>query len=199
MRAEQQIRFDDIADKEPGDFGLYQALQTGNTYIDKLLSYGGRRIVVPARYLQGTQDYSEYSPTKTSRIDKILEKYGSEYIDQHPLITCALFHKNFCDIAIIDGHHRKRRGPLYGINEFSSLVVPPSALMYLINDLQGSVVISEDEIVEYYSNAIIKAKESFLHRNWSGLNRKGPGILGQSVMGVSTIDDLISMFSCNHN
>jgi len=104
---------------------------------------------VPRHCFFGTQPLSEYSKKKREGIEELFREKGLEFLKQNPVIACALplkrntpnldFYQNpagVYQLALLDGHHRVRYAPLYGINVIPTVILSLSqtAKMYNKND-----------------------------------------------------------------
>lgn len=83
---------------------------------------GRQEVAIPLYYLHGRQPAEEYDRKKTLAIKKDLERYGLSYLRRYPILTCGIPTINGLQIVIIDGHHRARYSPKYGIYAVPSLI-----------------------------------------------------------------------------
>lgn len=102
-------------------------------------------------FLFGSQTLNEYSQKKRKKVEANYRQFGGDLLDDFPIIVTALP----CDLnnsllyedifegveymlVLLDGHHRVRYGPKYGIRDFPSVILTPSqtALAYGRNNIQ---------------------------------------------------------------
>ncbi len=111
------------------------------------------RGVIPIDVLYGTQALTEYSNKKRRQVEINYHNHGKALLEQFPIITTAipcadcndldLFTSIFPDVkysvVLLDGHHRVRYGPLFGIRHFPAIILSP---------LQTTIVYGKTDVFE---------------------------------------------------
>lgn len=91
---------------------------------------------VPRACFVGAQRIDEYSRKKEQRVKKLFEVEGENFLKKWPVVTCALplthgssemdFYNNpdaSYSLVLLDGHHRVRFAPIYGIDEIPTIIL----------------------------------------------------------------------------
>jgi len=153
--------------------------------------YGGVRVELPRNYLQGTQDYGQYSDKKMRRIDKKLAENGIDFLRHFPAIGCGLDNRAGLDVVLIDAHHRVRRAGNFNLPVIPTLVLPLDAVVDLVST-QFGYRYSLEEVRECLYGEIAEATDSFIK---IGVEYKGNKCLfGSTVQGVHCVSELAARY-----
>lgn len=92
--------------------GLYQLSAEGGAVVE-LPKQHTLPLKLTREYLFGTQLPNEYKKSKKKRVQQGYSKFGIRYIQERPVIACAVPYSEMNEIplmriAILDGHHRVR-------------------------------------------------------------------------------------------
>lgn len=95
----------------------------------------GTRLLVPRRYLYGSQTTEEYDNSKRKRVEGALRTNGIDYLLQNPVVVCSLLDlsNGVTKLVIYNGHHRVRFSGKFGINNIPSIGLTPEELTEMIN------------------------------------------------------------------
>lgn len=117
---------------EVGERGIYTAINRG--------------------YLFGTQLPAIYSGSKRKRVERLLSEQGVRFLQENPIITCAVPLIDHTAILILDGHHRVRYSGKFNITYIPSILLsieewadfthkrfgfPKDALNDLVNSMEA--------------------------------------------------------------
>lgn len=76
------------------------------------------RVTVPQRVVFGIQPREEYRNGSTKRVKSELSRAGIEFLQANPVFIVALWSSNEkLRLVLVDGHHRARYAPRYGIRD----------------------------------------------------------------------------------
>lgn len=93
----------------------------------------GEPYIVPIQFLHGRQEKGEFSRRKRLLAERELATKGIRFLLEDPIVTCAIPNNGDIQIVIIDGHHRTRYAPEFGIREIPSLIFTPHQLTDAFN------------------------------------------------------------------
>ena len=92
-----------------------------------------RRVILPIEILLGVQKPNEYIGSKTARVLKSYKAYGATAVlNKYPPIICEVSNNGTSSFFIVDGHHRIRLAPKFGIKSIPCLVIPSTKLAEII-------------------------------------------------------------------
>ncbi len=100
--------------------------------LKELLSQG-EPYIVPIQFLHGRQEKEEFSHRKRLLAERELATKGIRFLLEDPIVTCAIPNNGDMQIIIIDGHHRTRYAPEFGIRQIPSLIFTPDQLTDAFN------------------------------------------------------------------
>lgn len=135
----------------------------------ELLEGRGERLTIPRIFLYGTQELGEYSEENRRSIEGLLQEHGKSFLEQNPILVCAIPHQTGMTLAIIDGHHRARYSGKFHINEIPSIVLTPDELADIKNKHNqtkgnGKPPTTGDLVAKELLHSIAIAAESFSRR-----------------------------------
>lgn len=124
----------------------------------------GTRMIIPQRYLFSRQGHDEYGQSKRKKVE--LEfKRNPNYMEDNPVIVSILQYENSTVIAIIDGHHRVRYAPKYGIKDIPCVVLSIEELVYTLNKSETKRNhVTAESARKKIEQEILLAQESFVRR-----------------------------------
>jgi hypothetical protein len=163
----------------------YDLLYDGINLAEKI-GIKGYRLLIPRAYLFGTQELTEYSQAKRKQILAEFEKDQDQYMHNNPVIVLANSFENGIQLIIIDGHHRVRYAPKFGINNIPCLIVDPKTLISIINSEKGTSM-STEEFTSRIEQNVADALNSFDQKI---VNYKSP----QFVFNTDNISELAKRF-----
>ncbi len=112
------------------------------------------RLIVPSLYLHGRQTPSEYRSASTKHVDEELSKHGFHFLLTNPINLCIMPCENGLIPVILDGHHRVRRAPKFGITN-----IP--AFIYSLEETAQFLHMKTSDVSEEFSHQIIVAISEF--------------------------------------
>lgn len=149
----------------------------------------GTRMIIPNAYLFPRQSAGEYGQRKRQQIEAEFKR-NPHYLADNPIIATALEYENSTIVVIIDGHHRVRYGPKYGIREIPSIVLSMEELVYVLN--MGEVrnnPVTLKSVKGKIEREILAAQESFTRRGMSDSK------LPMAVPSRKNIPELLTFFT----
>lgn len=124
----------------------------------------GTRMIIPQRYLFPRQGHDEYGQSKRKKVELEFRR-NPHYMDENPVIVSVLQYKNSTVIAIIDGHHRVRYAPKYGVKDIPCVVLDIEELVYTLNKSETERNnVTADSAKEKIEQEILLAQESFVRK-----------------------------------
>lgn len=76
------------------------------------------RVTVPQRVVFGIQPREEYRNGSSKRVKAELNQHGREFLERNPVFVVAVWSSlDLLRLILVDGHHRARYAPRYGIRE----------------------------------------------------------------------------------
>lgn len=163
----------------------YDLLYDGINLTEKI-GANGQKLIVPRTYLFGTQELSEYSQAKRKQVIREFEQHGEKYMQENPVIVLGHTFEKGIQLIIIDGHHRVRYAPKFGIVNIPCLIVDSKTLTAVINKTKDTNIDPEEFSLKTLQN-VANALNSFDQRI---VNYKSP----QFVFGVNKLTDLNQLF-----
>ncbi len=147
-------------------------------------------LIINIAHLNGIQPPDEYSEAKNKKIEELYKAYqamgnSTQLTRDFPIICCAVPNLKVADpmfeqvllelipdteynLAIIDGHHRVRYGPKYGVDNFYCLVYPLSQILLHMKNLRKlDHRITPEEYYHMLLHGMSTTIEAFGHRGHS--------------------------------
>lgn len=165
-----------------------------NIFTEEVL-HEGVRLMIPRGYIFGTQEKGEYDSSKNRSINKTklakkaLKEGGINYLKENPVILCTLPGENALQLALVDGHHRTRYAPRYGIRTIPSIILTAEQTAPILTEVfepKPKVPFTSKEIEGILSCWIAETLNSF---------KEIPDHLQPRVIPqATTIDDLQRRF-----
>ncbi|PIP74598.1 MAG: hypothetical protein CO028_03935 [Candidatus Levybacteria bacterium CG_4_9_14_0_2_um_filter_35_21] len=163
----------------------YDLLYDGINLAEKINGQG-QKLIIPRRFLFGTQELTEYSQLKRKQIIEDLEIKGLNYLLENPVIVLACEFDKGIELAIVDGHHRVRYAPIFHIFDIPCLITDANILSSIINKEKGKHLDPGEFCMQIQQNAANTLK-SFADRI---TDFKSPDFL----FGPSSVTDLKQYF-----
>ncbi len=91
-------------------------------------SEGGVRVMVPIKILSGTQNGEAYSQSRRRYVENQMRTNGVQFLQENPIQACFIPSdgdqngNQFGRLAILEGHHRARYAPKYGISKVPTAI-----------------------------------------------------------------------------
>jgi hypothetical protein len=134
---EQRFGFAPSKEKPTRKYPPYDLLYDGINLAEKI-NGRGQKLVIPDHFLFGTQEPAEYSQAKRKTVREDLRLDGIDFLRKNPVIVLMNVFNKGIQLTIVDGHHRTRFAPQFGIHDIPCLVVDPQTLVDVINKEKGS-------------------------------------------------------------
>lgn len=110
------------------------------TKLTDILKDTSERLYLPTYRLYGTQEKGEYRPKSESRFMLIMNRLSHSekirFLEENPVVVCALFTPLGAYLSLLDGHHRSRFVGRFGINEIPAYVTTPENFVNTVNRLR---------------------------------------------------------------
>lgn len=151
--------------------------------------FPGARLKIPRSYIFGIQPKEEYDNRKAKLAKAAISQGGIKFLEENPIILCAIPYQNGVSLALIDGHHRTRYSGQFGITHMPSLVFSPEAVAEMYNRSSfkpKNSFFTPESLVTYLDQSIGETLHSFRELP----DNKQP----QLVRGVNSIEQLQERF-----
>lgn len=135
----------------------------------------------PACIFWGTQEIGEYDKEKEKATRRSLRERGIDFLRENPTYSVLVPGSRGTIIAVLDGHHKTRYAPAYGINIIPTLIteIPPLA-----------AVLEQDseKLASWISVAAGIAYESFSRRRDTLIQH--PPYLDKNIQSVDQLTNI---------
>ncbi len=145
------------------------------------------RLLIPRIHLFGIQTREEYDGCKRSSVERRLAQQGINYLNENPILVCAIPNKNI-QLFIIDGHHRARYSGKFRISNLPCLIATPEQVIDALRENGDSNPLSTDALVQDLIRASAETLSSF--------KQIATGKQPRVVPGINSIKDLERQFAC---
>lgn len=109
------------------------------TNLTGILEGTSEHLYLPASRLYGTQEKEEYRRNSESRFMDIMRRLKPleriRFLEENPVVVCALFTPLGTYLPLLDGHHRSRFAGRFCINEIPACVTTPENFVDIVNRL----------------------------------------------------------------
>lgn len=116
---------------------------------------------VPRSVVFGRQLTQEYRPASERLVKRALQEQGYQFLLQNPVFLVALQTvPHACQLVLIDGHHRTRYAPVYGIHTLPAEIAT-------VESLAAAVGVEVGILIQGLITSMAEAGDSFGKRGYS--------------------------------